>query len=446
METNAAETNRRFWLAEARGIARRVNLAWWLETLGAPLIIASLTGAAAILIVRNRFPGVPPHTLAISIGAGLVLIALVCWLIAARRFENPDRSLVRLEAAMQLRNALSAAQAGAGPWPQPASATDAGIRWHWPRLVVPPLAAAALLAAGIFIPLSSMEQPVVPKEQPQTWKQLDSSIDHLTQEQLADEKYLEETKKKLDELKAQNEEQWFSHSSLEATDALEKEHRSEMDRVEKDLDRAGNALESLEKNAGGQAEKERQIAEFQQALEGLQNGAMKPNPKLLEQLKQLDPKNLGQLDPQQLQQLKENLKKNAEGMKKAGQGQGDDWSDELLGDNNGEDGKGCENGCKPGDKPGSGGVSRGPGHDPNVLGNEKDGVETGDLTGLESKDLSNALPGDLLQLQDGEHKVDPSASKITAGGATDATGAGGDRIWKESLDPDEQRTLKRFFE
>lgn len=448
MDAPSTETNRSWWLAQARQTSRRINIAWWLETLAAPLVIGSLAGAAAILVLRNRMSELPPAVLAGTIGGALLLVAFICLLIAARRFEKPDRSLVRLEATMQLRNALSTASAGVAPWPSPVSPADAGVRWHWPRLVVPPIAAMALLAAGLFIPVSSANPPDSPPEQPQAWKQMDASLEHLTKEQLVDEKYLEEARKKLDELKAQKEEQWFSHSSLEATDAMKKEHRSEMDRVEKDLNRAEKALESLQKNGqANQAEKERQLNEFQQALQGLQNGAMKPNPELLEQLKQLDPKNMGQLSAEQLQQLRDNLKKNAEGMKKGpGQNPGDDWSDELLADEKG-DGKGKGGpGDKPGDGPGKGGVNRGPGHDPGVLGDEKDAVETGELTGLESKDLSNALPGDLLQLQDGEHDVDKSGSKITQGGNTDATGAGGDRVWKESLDPDEQRTLKKFFE
>jgi hypothetical protein len=81
-----------------------------------------------------------------------------------------------------------------------------------------------------------------------------------------------------------------------------------------------------------------------------------------------------------------------------------------------------------------------------VLGAEKDAVQTGEMAALETKDLSRAAPGDLLELQDGEHDVDRSGSKITQGGNTEATGKGGDRVWRESLNPDEQRVLKRFFE
>lgn len=68
------------------------------------------------------------------------------------------------------------------------------------------------------------------------------------------------------------------------------------------------------------------------------------------------------------------------------------------------------------------------------------------MQGLKAADLSKSLPGDLLELQDGKHDVDQSASKASAGGDVSDTGKGGDRVWKESLDPQEQKALKKFFE
>jgi hypothetical protein len=175
-----------------------------------------------------------------------------------------------------------------------------------------------------------------------------------------------------------------------------------------------------------------------EALKGLQNGAMKPNPELLEQMRKMDLKNLSDLPPEQLQQLKEALEKHGKCLGECnGEGEGENWDDELLAD--GDEGK-------EGEGAGKGGVNRGPGHAPGILGKEKDKLDTGKMEGLAATDLSRAAPGDLLELQDGEHDIDRSATKLSSGGNTDATGKGGDRVWKESLDPDEQRVLKRFFE
>jgi hypothetical protein len=441
MASQSGNPHRDFWHKRANDVRMRVNLAWWLETLAAPLVVLSVIGAAVLLGVRREIPAVGFPVLIVSTAGGIVLLALVCLALAWRKFERAEQSLVRIEAAMRLRNALSAASEGVAPWPAPVARIDAGLKWQWPRLVVPLLGSLVLLAAGLWVPIAARQTAAVtPPDQPQAWKQLGAELDHLTKEDVVDEKYLEETRKKLEELKAQEEDQWFSHSSLEATDSLKKAHRDEAKRVEQELGKADKALGALEKNtgAGGEAAKNRLMEEFDQALRGLQNGAMKPNPELLEQMRKMDLKNLSNLPPEQLQQLKEALEKHGKCLGECnGDCEGENWDDELLAD--GDEGK-------EGEGPGKGGVNRGPGHAPGILGKEKDKLDTGKMEGLAATDLSRAAPGDLLELQDGEHDIDRSATKLSSGGNTDATGKGGDRVWKESLDPDEQRVLKRFFE
>lgn len=445
MPSSTDSKHREFWQNAAEKIRFRVNIGWWLETLATPLVILSLVGAVVLLGVRRELPLTRDWMLQGGAAALLLVTALSAWIAARRKFERAEESLVRIEATMRMRNALSAAKAGVAPWPPPLANVDVGLHWNWPRLAVPLLGALALLAAGLWIPVSanSPAAAAVP-DQPQSWKQLGNELDLMAKEQLADEKYLEETRKRLEELKAQEEDQWFSHSSLEATDSLKKSHDAETKRVENELGKAGNALGKLEKNAGGQADKERLMEEFDQALQGLQKGAMKPNPQLLEQLKNLDLKNLADLPPDQLQQLKENLQKNAKGLGQCQGGDAENWDDELLADEN--QGQGGNEEGKEGEGPGKGGIDRGPGHAPGVLGKEGEKTGTGELEALKAADLSRAAPGDLLEIQDGEHQIDKSASTITEGGNTEATGSGGDRVWKESLDPDEQRVLKKYFE
>ncbi len=268
---------------------------------------------------------------------------------------------------------------------------------------------------------------------------------------MIDEKYIEEMETRLERLRSQEEKDWFSHSSLEATDSLKETQESDMEQLERDLSEAADALESLTENTEGMtSEQKRKLTEeYEEALKGLQNGSMKPNSDLLNELSKIDPENLGKLSPEQLSKLKENMEKLQQSLDKAGQGNGDgdDWSDQLLGEN-GENGEGSgESGGlgEDGEGTGTGDIQRGPGHDPSVLKGEKDITDTGDLTGLEAEDLSRAIPGDLLQLQDGKHTVDESASESSDGGDAEK-GRGGDRVWKDSLSPDEQRALKKYFE
>jgi hypothetical protein len=442
----SSDANREHWHQQAAKIARRVNLGWWLDQLSAPLVVTAAVGSCTLLLARKRFPDISLWWFALTVIGSVLLIAGISWLLARRKFETPTQSLVRIEATLRLRNALSAAEAGVAPWPAPQFVANAGTQWNWPRLLVPTLGTLLLLTAGLFIPLSATEQPAA-HEEPLAWKKIEADLNKLAEDKVVDETYLEEMQKRIDEMRAQKEEDWFSHSSLEATDAMKKAHQAEISRMNRELGQVGKALGDLQKNAaaGNQAEQARLATEFDQALQGLKTGAMKPNPDLLKQLENMDPNNLGQLSPEQLQQLKDNLQKarDAMGGMQGQNGQGDEWSDQLLGDGNG--GREGEGSGEDGEGPGQGGVSRGPGHDPNVLGKEHEKRTTGDLTPLEAKDLSRATPGDLLQIQDGEHEINQTPSQVGAGGNTQFGGAGGDRVWKESLDPSEQRAMKNFF-
>ena len=202
MTVATENSNRDHWQAKARKVARTVNFAWWLETLSAPLLVGAILAAAGLLVVRREFPQMEPWLLTATIGGRVLVLGVACWAWVARKFEKPEQSLVRIEAAMRLRNSLSAARAGVAPWPTPIEKIDAGLAWQWPRLLVPPLGALVLLAAGLFIPVAArnLHPPSAP-EQPQAWKQLSTELDKLTKEEVVDEKYLEETRKKLDELK-----------------------------------------------------------------------------------------------------------------------------------------------------------------------------------------------------------------------------------------------------
>jgi hypothetical protein len=453
MIANAMEpTNKELqheWAREADRVSRRINLGWWIESLTAPLIIVGLAGSCALLLVRRELPATPAWLLALGIAVVLVVLSGVAWMIARRHFERRESAMVRIEAAMRMRNGLSAASAGVSPWPAVPAKVDAGLDWNWQRVVIPPIVALLFLIAGLFIPVSALpgNDEQGPQE-PDAWKQVEADLERLGEDEMVDETYLEEMKKKLEELRSKEEEEWFSHSSLEATDSLKKQHQSELQRFERDLNQADKALGNLQKNAGGmpQERKDQLMNQFDQALQGLQNGGLKPNPGLLNQLKELDPNALGQLNPEQIQQLRENLQKAGQACNDCqGGGQGNEWMDELLdgqgeGEGNGQDGPEGEG---PG---GKGGVNHGPGHAPGVLGKQGESLKGGKLESLEAKDLSQSLPGDLLQLQDGEHEVDKSASGTQAGGGVGTTGAGGDRVWKESLDPEEQKALKRFFD
>lgn len=473
------------WSRHSRRVARKVNLGWWLQVVSTPLVVTGLAGACALLLLR-RFPSTPQTGILAASTAGVVAaIGVIAWLVARKRFEAASQSMVRIEAAMKLRNGLSAAKAGISPWPSPPPVVSAGLDWRWQRVLVPPVAALGFLTAGLLIPVSAVSPRQQSAEQPLAWQQIEADLQRLEEDKdVIDQTYIEETKKQLEELKSQDPDEWFSHSSLEATDALKQQHASDLQSLQRELGRAQKAMNDLAASADKMtpAQKDNLMNQLDQAVKNLESGALKPNSELMNQLSKMDTTNLGQIPSDKMEQLRQNMQKAAKaaqecqgdgqgnpengengGKGKGGKGgQGDQWSDELNdGGGNGEgDGQGEGNGEGEGDGEGDGSgedgqqgsgkgngdVGRGPGHAPGMLGKERGQNATGDLTGIESKDLSRALPGDLLELQNGEHDVDKTARGPQAGGAAGDTGAGGDRVWKESLDPSEQKALKKFFE
>lgn len=449
------EDMQRFWLKQAERLARRINLAWFLDGFAAPLMLTAALGSVLVLVFRREFPEFHPGMLIGCFGLLLLILAVVVLIRVRKRFEVPRQALVRIEASQGLNSALSAAYQGIVPWPDVPPTLTKSLRWHFPKTLTPPLAALLIMGLGLFIPIKarSSDQSTSLRE-PIAWSNLDSQLEQLAEDALVDEMYIEDTRKRLNELRAQEEEQWFSHSSLEATDSLMESNRSSVQDLQKNLDEAAESLQNLAEPAEklGAQEQAKLAEDFQEALEGLKNGPMKPNQQLLDQLSQLNPHDLGKLNSEQLQQLKENMENLQKSLSDACDQPGDDWSDQLLGEGEGE-GEGQGNGAggegqgspESGEGPGKGGIQRGPGHDPNVLRGQKDGLDVGDLTAVEAKDLSRSMPGDLLQLQDGTHTADQGASQPFVGGKA-TKGSGGDRVWRESLAPDEQRALKQYFE
>ena len=140
------------WHRLAARTLRRINTGWWLSRLFPLLIALGIAGGAAVYLLRSN-ESLPawPQLLAWAAG-GVVLCGAGAWWLARARFLKDGDALVRLESRMGLHNALSTAQCGAGSWPEPPARAEDALARDLPRTWLPPLAAAALLAAGFLIP------------------------------------------------------------------------------------------------------------------------------------------------------------------------------------------------------------------------------------------------------------------------------------------------------
>ncbi len=338
----AGEQNKEFWLKKARKLSLRINLAWWLQSLIPALFLISLIATCFILLARRN--GEITGFTWLGIGVAFVLTVIFSWWKASRHFTNLEHSLVRLEGEMKLCNALSTAQQGLREWPEPKPELKDGLQWNWKTLTLPLLASMAFFSMAFLLPVGKASLIDDEVMAPRAWQELQADIEQLKEDEVVQEDYLEELQERLDHLNAQDKDEWFSHSSLEATDSLKDSHRNEVARLQRDLVKTMHSLEQMATAKEEQADREAMMGQLQTALSALEDGAMKPNAELLEKLKKIGEEGIKQLPPEQLKELQKKLKENAQKLAQARQKAGEkgDWLDRLMAEN--EKGNGDEDG------------------------------------------------------------------------------------------------------
>jgi len=441
-----------FWHRAARRTARRLNRGWWLQAFAPLLVLVGAVSFGVIFWRRSQATELDVVLTAGACAAAVVAAGGVAWWISRRRFVPAASALVALESRLHLHNALSAAEAGRGPWPPMSAAPpDDGFRWSWRWIGGPAVAAVAFWLGAFLLPvprdLAAAAPPLTP---PLAWPEMNDWLEKLEEEAVLDPAQIEQLREKLDELQARPEKEWYSHESLEATDSLRQSLDRSIQQMGADLDtaeRSLNALENFSDQLTAEA-KDQMAADFLAALGGLRANEIKLDPELMKKLAALDPKNLKSLSQSQIKELREAMKKNASACKACrnpGDGPG------FLGDGKRPDDEEMqelmkllvEQGKCIG-MPGKGGVDRGPGAAPLFLSDTESKLGTNKQESVTSDDLSRAAPADLIGLGQQEHELDTSPVGARAGGAADA-GQGGERVWKDDLTPAERAVLKRYF-
>jgi hypothetical protein len=439
------EKTAHFWQSATRGLARRVNLGWWLERWMGWVLAAALIGAVAVLFVR-WMPVVELSWVWMSVGTMVILGGILSWLAVRRHFESVSAARVRLEDALGLKTRLSAAEAGVGGWPQPVEHFPPPVRWQWQRPLGVLGISTIMLSLAAWVPITqrvAARQRVI--EKPSAVKEVEQWMENLKEERAAEEKSLDEVEKKISDLLKRPSENWYEHGSLEAADNLKDqtaemlrqlaENLSDAERAASALQAAGDAMPQEAKDAVGK--------ELASAAQALRTGGIKPGEQLLKQLQQA----MGQcqggqcnLSKEQLDSIAKQLKANARALAEALKNSPELKLGECLGN--------ClKPGDKEGDGPGRGGISRGPGTAPLSFGQDETNLDTKKAEALTSQlDLQRMAPGDVLGVSDGKHDVDKNAyTGPQKGGAIQDTGDGGAAVWQNSLLPSERETLKRYF-
>ncbi|MDF1814399.1 MAG: hypothetical protein P1V20_19495, partial [Verrucomicrobiales bacterium] len=310
------------WRKRAAQVARRVNTGWFFQKISPVLIAGGFLFALTVLCIRTFLPEqFLPATLGIGGGALFAIAVAGAFLRARKHFIDRDAGLIRLEDRLFLNNSLTTASRGVGEWPDLKIDEEltgkAGLKWNIPALVLPLFSALALVLASFFVPIPNLEAKTktLPPNEPGAWQQMEEWLTALEEEDLIDDTSLEEAREKIDELRNQPEDEWFSHSSMEATDSMR-------DALGRDLQEAGQELATLERDlaalqnfAGNMSEEAREMLmkEYDEALKNLGLNNMKLNQDLMKQLKNMDLSQLSeaqmnQLSKEQLQKLREQLK------------------------------------------------------------------------------------------------------------------------------------------
>lgn len=443
----------RYWTRRASLLARRVNLGWCLERLNGIAVIAASLAALTIFAMRiargSNLPILPT-------GLGLALLSLFLIAIAvfrgSRRFIGVEQALVRLDERLSLNSRLISARKAVGDWPAIPSHPEAAgeLRWVPLRVGTPLLISVALVAAAWYLPVSprGIIQKMPPVE-PGLWEGMEDWIATLQNEELIDESAIKELEQKIEELREQPGKEWFSHSSLEATDTLADTLGREIRELEAGLttlDRSISALDHFSSEMS-EASREMKMQEFNEALEALKGSGLGVNEDLLKKLQQIDPAQLGKetlatLSPEQLKSLQKSLQKGSQalGSLEGLPSMSDDPSLESFADKGyGQPREGL------GEGPGAGGVSRGRGDAPLSYGEKSSDLGTSTIEKISNTDFSRATPGEVLGLGETERKLDQSPAASQVGGTLGSAGSGGEAVSREVLRPDEEAVLKRYF-
>lgn len=435
------------WTRRARGTVRKVNAGWWLQQCAPWLVGGGVAGFATVFWLRSRGLEAGLAQCAPWMAGGLVLALLAGWLRARRHFIHSEAALVRLESHLGLHNALTVAAAGHGRWPDLPPRADDGWRWNLAHAGGPFLVCTAFLAGALLLPVAQEAEGTLSTAEPQAWQQMEDWLQKLEQEKVIPPEERAEEQGRIDGLRDQPKEKWFSHESLNATDTLKEQLQREIQGLAQGMstaERSLNALQNYTDQLSAEA-KDQLLKDFDEAVSSLKAGGLELDPKLLEQLSSIDPKNLGGLSKEQMDQLRESLKDKSNRCKGMCKNPG------FLGDGEGEDDEmaaimGLLKKQGEGKGAGNGGIDRGPGTAPITLSDEENRFDTDKNEGLKNADLSRAQLGSMLGRQNGHHEVDKSYAGPQSAGGVQSAGQGGEQVWKDSLTPEEKSVLKRVFQ
>ncbi len=425
-------------MRHARWTAWGANLFWWMQRY-LPLFLAwNLISAVGVIYARQQ--RWPQDVIIWSYIGGAVVLALIALGLAWKRFLTQRDGLIRLEEHLGLKSALSAAREGIIAWPPLPAERSAPFNFNWGPIATPISASAILLIVGCLIPVDKADAKVAitNPEQPIAWEELEAWVEELEENDVVEEVALEELKEKLNELRQQPAEQWFTQSSLEAGDNLRDQTQQDLQKLAQEMMNASAMMDAM-RQVGNEPFSEQAKAldaEFAKSLQKMQLGTMPIDGELMEMLKKMgDCQACSGIDPSKYKLVKGKLDKNGKLVAMMAKLDPEDLEEMLL----------IAGQCM---MPGNGGIDRGPGAAPLTANATESRVKPGKLEAVSNDDLRNASLGDTIAIQDRAPDENEAGEAFTITNTSGAAslGEGGDVVWKNELSPEERQLLENYFQ
>ena len=421
--TTPAST-RRFWETRASALAWRINFAAWLERAAPATFFVATAFAVALYAMRRASSPLTPAWFALA--AALVLAAAACAWRARGKFFRAADARVLLESHLRLDTRLTAATAGLVPWPATPRELSVVVRWQLGAPAGWLAASATLLMLAVLAPVPRDAAGTHASGPPPSVLQTEEMLAALKEIKVADAQAIEQLTERARELAHRSPDEQYSHSALEAADALRNQTAIAAAGLSRGLDAASNALRS----ANSAPDMKGAAGRLAAALSGLRDGMLPANKDLLSHMPggEVDLSALTADQRAALAQLLADLAKQTAGVAGA------------AGANANVNG--------PNGKIGPGGGGPGGDGDTAPLTFAKDQSDAGDgigqgLTGAQLKRISL---GDKLGTTAGAHEVDPAkAAGPMSAGAIASPAQGGEAVWVNRLTPAERAALKNFF-
>ena len=425
----ALDSNECFWRKRAATTRLKAGVGHWLAQF-LPLWLGSSVAFAAAMLILRRGKCDTLWAWAIYFGA-MGLGAVGGFLVSRKCFFSTGQALAQLDAELHLYNRLTSAMAGIGPWPDPVAKVEDGFHWQWRKILPLPAASILLVLAAAKMPLpASVGEPAHPVNLPVSLAQVESWINTLQSDGVTQPEALEELKRRMEDLQKQGE--WYQHSSLEAADSLRQATEGAIKELENHLENASHSLNELAALGNEGAESQDLNSQLQNAIKGMEGGKLPFNKELLQQLKNVDVKNLKQLSSKQLQELKQSLDQKLGTCQQCTGAQKKEGIAQLP--------------AGTATAPGSGGTGGGGPPAPLTAKDSSTDLRTTKTEAVSNGDLSRATPGDLMGVGKGSHETDKNAyAGPVRSGAAALPGVGGETVWKDSPTPEESEILQRYF-